>query len=63
MQFERRGFFRIDKADDARIDLIYIPDGKTKAASIQTALDQEKVVGGKDEVATKNKSKKQEKKK
>ncbi|CAD8144692.1 unnamed protein product [Paramecium octaurelia] len=46
LQFERRGFFRIDKIVGDKYELIYIPDGKTKAASIQTKLDLKSVQTG-----------------
>ena len=67
LQFERRGYFIIDKIETSKDDnrkytLIYIPDGKTKGLSIATKIDQETVSKGKQEIESKSKPKEETKK-
>jgi glutamyl-tRNA synthetase len=62
IQFERRGYYYVDKAmsDKQTAVLHYIPDGKSKSMSvIGTKVDLKTLTGAKDD----GKSKKQEKKK
>jgi glutamyl-tRNA synthetase len=70
IQFERRGYYIVDniqgEGDNQVLDLIYVPDGKTKTMSnLSTQVDVAKNILGdaKDKDAKKEKKEKKEKKK
>jgi len=66
IQFERRGYYIVDKIEGDVLDLIYVPDGKTKTMSnLSTQVDVAKNILGdaKDKDAKKEKKEKKEKKK
>ena len=66
IQIERRGYFRIDKTliSDGKVDLIFIPDGKTKNIStLKAKVDAKAVAGKKEEKKVEKKSDQPEEKK